>query len=218
MYRWYTHPHAPSLLPPETHHPNRAYIFFVDIFRWCFSLMFSSTQHLHIRTYTHTCSLYHTHTHTLSLSRRLYFPFRLLLDTHIRTPHTHFLFHTHTLFLSRRHCFPFRLQAFCGAMLCASGGLPHIKRDLHIWKETYIYKRRPTSMKRDLDTRKETCIREKRHVCLKTYENRVIMHLWCYDVFQWRVTTHEKRDLRIRNRVVNVWSETRLESIMLCAS
>ena len=39
-----------------------------------------------------------------------------------------------------------------------------MKRDLHIWKETYIYEKRPTYMKRDLQIWKETYIYEKRPV------------------------------------------------------
>jgi len=74
-----------------------------------------------------------------------------------------------------------------------------MKRDLHIWKETYIYEKRLTYMKRDLHIWKETCIYEKRLTYMKLDldqcgpQIRVTWLLYAYTrLYTKRDFTHEK--------------------------
>jgi len=110
-----------------------------------------------------------------------------------------------------RDCFWRRVYLHVPGPLMASATPPfvlvrliYIKRDISLWKETYVYEKRHISMKRDIYMWKETCIYEKRHMSMKR-----LLHRWVsfhvHETTLWKQTyIHEKRHVSMKETNINM--------------
>jgi len=210
-------------------------MFFVDVFKY------STPAHTH--AHTHVFSLSHTHTLPLAQPSPLLPVSLITRHTHMHTTHTFSLSHTHTV-SQPSPLLPFSLAgllwcyALCQRRFATYKKRPtYLKRDLHIYKETYIYKKRPAYMKGDLHSGKETCVFE--NIWKQSYNASMVLRFVPVEVYnpwkkrpthttksrkclirdpsriygalcQRRFCTYENRQTHM-NRDLHIWKETYIQ-------